>query len=195
MDVIGRKLSSGEIGCYKSHLRAIDRFLQSKASYGLVLEDDAVPQNDTVQRLRDLVEVLAKMPTWDAVNLSRPVKQIMTPVGDIFCDQGPGLCYAHYPPVTTTAILWSRGGAREFRLMHSNPVVPVDVAIQSWGASTDRVLALNCPLFVARDGKSTIGPKYRKSGGTGIKGLCARLKRIGGAKLSAMRNRSVRRRT
>lgn len=193
LKLLGRALYPGELGCYASHLRAIDLFLETDASFALVLEDDAVPAPDAAQRLNSLIGSLPDLHLWDLINLGKPVKSLMTPVGRELCNPDLGLCHAHYPPVTTTAILWSRGGARAFRLLHSDHILPVDVAIQSWGSKTDRTLALQDPIFCARDGESTIKSNQRKSGGPGVKGLLARLRRIGQNKLQAYKNRTLRR--
>lgn len=191
--LLGRTLYPGELGCYASHLRAIDLFLETDAPYGIVLEDDAVPGPDAEQRLNDLLPILSKLPMWDLINLGKPAKSLMTPVGTEFCDQTMGLCHAHYPPVTTTAILWNRAGARAFRLLHAEPVLPVDVAIQNWGTETDRILAFQNPIFTARDGESTIKSNKRKSGGSSPKGIISRIRRIGTNKLRARKNLKLRR--
>ena len=191
--ILGRDLYPGEVGCYLSHLKAIDRFLATDAQYGLVLEDDAASISDTADRLAALIEVLPRLPIWDVVNIGRSVKSEHTPVGSEYCSPDVGLCHAHYPPVTTTALLWSRGGARAFRLLHSQPVLPIDLAIQSWGAETDRILALMRPIFVVREGESTIKGSGRRSGGHGLYSILARLRRIGWNKWRARYNRIRRR--
>ena len=190
---LGRDLYPGEVGCYLSHLKAIDHFLATDAQYGLVLEDDAAPLSDTADRLAALVEALPQVPIWDVVNIGRSVKSEHTLVGNEYCSSDIGLCHAHYPPVTTTALLWSRGGARAFRLLHSQPVLPIDLAIQSWGAETDRILALIQPIFIAREGDSTIKGIGRRSGGRGLYSILARLRRITRNKWLARHNRIRRR--
>ncbi|MBI1493864.1 glycosyltransferase family 25 protein [Halocynthiibacter styelae] len=193
LKLLGRALYPGELGCYASHLRAIDLFLETDAPYGIVLEDDAVPGLDAEQRLKDLVQSLDKLPEWDLINLGKPAKSLMTPVDSAYCDASLGLCHAHYPPVTTTAILWSRAGAIAFRRLHSEPVLPVDVAMQNWGSQTDRILAFENPVFAARDGESTIKSNKRKSGGSGLKGIISRIRRIATNKLRARKNFKLRR--
>lgn len=72
-DEIGHRLMTGrrpilpEIGCYLSHLRAIDAFLASDASHALILEDDAHFEpsfRHTVQRAIGLARF------WDVLRLS-----------------------------------------------------------------------------------------------------------------------------
>lgn len=64
----GRKVRPGEIGCYASHIRALERFLESDADYGLILEDDARLSPD----LRSLLETILAdeaLQTWDFLKL------------------------------------------------------------------------------------------------------------------------------
>lgn len=190
---LGRDLYSGEVGCYLSHLKAIDKFLESDAEYGLVLEDDAVPASGALDGLTDVLHILSKIPIWDVVNLGQPPKSQRTVLGVEYSGTEVGLCHAHYPPITTTALLWSRGGARAFRLLHSKPIVPIDLALQSWGAETDRILAMMQPLFTAREGQSTIKSNDRRSGGPGPYSVFLRIRRIIRNKLRARHNRIRRR--
>ena len=53
----GKKTSSGEIGCYLSHNKAIECFIKSGKRYALILEDDAVFNSDFVKILNKLVSI------------------------------------------------------------------------------------------------------------------------------------------
>ena len=66
----GRALIGGEVGCYLSHIAAIDAFLASGAQFALVLEDDATIPLDArtiVSTLIDQIEISA--PDWDIIHL------------------------------------------------------------------------------------------------------------------------------
>ncbi|MEO0314101.1 MAG: hypothetical protein RI928_557 [Pseudomonadota bacterium] len=56
----------GEIGCYFSHLSALRTFLASEREYGIILEDDVLPQE---QLSAVLDELLAYSSDWDIVTL------------------------------------------------------------------------------------------------------------------------------
>ena len=56
----------GEIGCYFSHLKAIRVFLASGREFGIILEDDVLPQG---QLSAVLEELLAFSNEWDIVSL------------------------------------------------------------------------------------------------------------------------------
>lgn len=53
----GRETSSGEIGCYLSHYKAIDCFIKRGEEYALILEDDAAFNSDFVKILNKLVSI------------------------------------------------------------------------------------------------------------------------------------------
>lgn len=63
----GKTLNPAEVGCYLSHLRALDQFLQSDAEYGLLLEDDAAFPDDFLLLLERLIKVDS---LWDVVKMS-----------------------------------------------------------------------------------------------------------------------------
>ena len=56
----------GEIGCYFSHLIALRTFLASERAFGIILEDDVLPQE---QLSAVLDELLAYSSDWDIVTL------------------------------------------------------------------------------------------------------------------------------
>jgi len=55
----------GEIGCYLSHLKAIDTFLRTEAPWCLILEDDVELSSDCPK----LFETLDRSDDWDLVKL------------------------------------------------------------------------------------------------------------------------------
>ena len=52
---INRPLRRGEIGCYLSHIKAWESFLNSNNKYALILEDDAVFIEDFKEKLKNLL--------------------------------------------------------------------------------------------------------------------------------------------
>lgn len=57
----------GELGCYLSHVEAFKRLMASPFEFGLILEDDVVPQPALAQVVRTLVGMSER---WDMVKLS-----------------------------------------------------------------------------------------------------------------------------
>ena len=59
-------IRSGEIGCYFSHLKALTTFINSKYEFGLILEDDAMPEP---QLLNAIDTLISWSDDWDIVPL------------------------------------------------------------------------------------------------------------------------------
>lgn len=57
----------GELGCYLSHVQAFKRLMDSPFEFGLILEDDVVPQPALAQVVRTLTGLPER---WDMVKLS-----------------------------------------------------------------------------------------------------------------------------
>jgi len=92
--------------------RRRERFLDTSAQHGLIVEDDAAPPPDLrriVERTTDFLD--AADPAWRIVNLGNEKLKLSTPCLAI---EVGGATYilerAFYFPMTTVAILWSRRG-------------------------------------------------------------------------------------
>jgi glycosyl transferase family 25 len=59
-------IRSGEIGCYFSHLKAITAFIDSEYEFGVILEDDTIPEP---QLLKSLDTLISWSDDWDIVPL------------------------------------------------------------------------------------------------------------------------------
>jgi glycosyl transferase family 25 len=63
----GKKTIPGEVGCYLSHIKAMDIFLDSQESHALICEDDVKP----VEQFHDiLASALGFQEHWDILRLS-----------------------------------------------------------------------------------------------------------------------------
>lgn len=131
---MGRSLVGGEIGCYRSHLDAAARFLRSDARYVLILEDDALPLCNPVKLLEEALPALEKIdPNWLLINIGNNKLKIATPLAAYTVDGHTcELMAAHYFPMTTSAIIWSREGARLFVEGHRQIFAPVDNYFRYW---------------------------------------------------------------
>ncbi|MCB5412316.1 glycosyltransferase family 25 protein [Pseudogemmobacter faecipullorum] len=122
---LGRPLRGAEYGCYKSHLDCIDRFLATDSAYGIVLEDDAEIDPMFCKVVEETIAALeAKGEPWDIVHLGPNKMKIYTPTDHL--SGGHDLVRAHYFPMLTTALLWSREGARNVQQNHALVTMPVD---------------------------------------------------------------------
>ena len=63
---VGRDLSLAEIGCYLSHLKAMQAIIDSGAAYGVVIEDDAKIQPEFVEVV---MGIKAIPPVWKIIQI------------------------------------------------------------------------------------------------------------------------------
>lgn len=145
----GRKMSGAELGCYFSHVRAAEKFLDSESEFGLVLEDDIDVRSDAKVVLEQVIDILddSQLTSWHMVNLGRKVKRFYQPCQQLRQTSGNMLCKAHYFPDTTSAILWSRTGAQEFLKVAYPVFMPVDHFLRYWNCETDEGFGVTSPVF------------------------------------------------
>ncbi len=131
---MGRGLVGGEIGCYYSHLKAARTFLQSDARYALVLEDDARPLCDVKALLSTaLPDIEVIDPDWLLLNIGHKRLKLGTTLdGYQVGNRTFNLTAAHYFPMTTSAIVWSRKGAERFVADHATIFASVDNFFRYW---------------------------------------------------------------
>ncbi|WP_234854811.1 glycosyltransferase family 25 protein [Paracoccus everestensis] len=188
---LGRPMRGGEIGCYLSHLDCLDHFLRTGSELCLVLEDDVLLDAAFVAGLEGLLDWLGpRRENWDIVHLAPVRHKIFTPLGAL--GAGHGLTHAHYFPMTTTALLWTRTGAQAFVAQNRAIMAPIDMQMRHWLARRDRGLAVWPPLAATTGADSEIAshsqPK-RSSGGRHPLYPLIRQVRMAGDRLWAMRHK------
>lgn len=168
---MGRSMTGGEIGCYVSHQNAAAEFLRSGAAFGVVLEDDFTFADTGAETLLAALDWLSEQPLeWDVVNIGAEKRKIATPLHNI---GSHSIAWAHYFPMTTTGLIWSRTGATRF-IEHSQKLfAPVDNFLRHWQTRENRGLSIWPPITPAADFESEIGKSARKnkSGRTAFYGL------------------------
>lgn len=158
MAYMGRPLRGGEIGCYLSHLDCARRFLSSDALYALVLEDDMQLAVDAPSLLMQALDWLkAQGTSWDVINIGANRLKYTTPLATFpMSGESLTLLRAHYFPMTTTGIVWSREGAGRFVSEHQKIFAPVDHFLREWQCAEDRGLTVWPPLVTATGAESDI---------------------------------------
>lgn len=154
----GRELIGGEIGCYLSHLNCVQEFLESDESYCLVLEDDMSAPENLALILDQLIAALEYYGalSWDVINLGRATPNLRTGITSIDPHK---LFHAHYFPVTTTALLWSRHGAQAFWDTRDCIYAPVDHFLRNFCCLRGSGLCLDPPLITSTGAESLINAR------------------------------------
>jgi len=100
-------LSTGEVGCYASHLLVMSKILEQGLQGAIVLEDDAV-LDDSFARLVERASSAVPDP-WDCIHLSTRFKRPAFPIVDL----GSGRSLVRYmrQPINSTAYMISLAGA------------------------------------------------------------------------------------
>ena len=143
---LGRPLSGGEVGCYLSHVECAKRFLASDADVCLVLEDDIqLHLSLFLEVLRQAVQVLPQ--GWDVINFGNQKNKIYSNLQHFQLDgTSVHLVKAHYFPMTTTGLCWSRSGAEAF-IRDAFPVfASVDRFLRHWQTRRARGYCFMPPL-------------------------------------------------
>jgi len=187
---LDRELLGGEVGCSLSHVACLEQFLATDEPYALVLEDDSVLAKGFAARVADIVAALKQQPSldWHVVHLSSPGLKIATPLQRI---GQHALYHAHYFPMRTTTILWSRAGAQAFIDLQHGIFAPIDMFFRYWVTRTGKGLAINPALALDRLGPSDIervGDALTRQGGyRGVKYFLRKQRRLALGKVFAYR--------
>lgn len=165
---MGRNISGGEMGCYLSHLKAAQMFLDTGEKYAMVLEDDMGFPADLAQTTTEIVNWLEKSGQyWDLINIGTDGMKRHSPLhGFSSAEQTHMLTRAHYFPMTTGGLIWSRAGAQNFVSSQNLIFAPVDNYLRFWLTRTNTGLAVWPPLMKARGEQSDIDAVVSKSRGT-----------------------------
>ncbi|MCY6413594.1 glycosyltransferase family 25 protein [Acinetobacter sp. VNH17] len=157
IDIMGRSLIGSELGCYKSHLRCIEKFLKTDADYLIVLEDDIQIIVDQFKAILDeVLNWLSKHPEieWYAINLGAKKNKLSK---KIFHTKGHDLVKAYYYPIRFIGMIWSRQGAQAFFEYSVNEMyMPVDNLAQSWLSQNGKGLSIWPPLVKPNGADSDI---------------------------------------
>ncbi len=120
--VVDTAMSSGEIGCYASHMTVWKRVRDQRLDYAIVLEDDAEVRGG----FADAVEAAVRSapPNWDIIHLSTNFKRPSYPVARI--DDSLSLVRYARLPANTAAYVISRSGCAKL-LTPAPRMRPVDM--------------------------------------------------------------------
>jgi glycosyl transferase family 25 len=133
-----RQLSSAEIGCYMSHLKAWQAIVDRELPCALVIEDDLIIDDE----LNVFIQKLSRSTTdWDIVKFycrkSNPVITSRMPIG-----RNHDLCRFHKIPIGNLAQLVTLNGAKKLLAARQKFGRPADDDIQHWWEADLNVLGV-----------------------------------------------------
>ena len=107
---MGRSIQPGEVGCFLSHIKALQTFISSNSDFAVILEDDAIISSEFSNRIMDLCSFITKNKhsSLCSINLGPSDYKYTT---NIISLSGMNLMKAHRFPMLATGILWTREGA------------------------------------------------------------------------------------
>lgn len=192
---LGRAMVGGEMGCYFSHIECARQFLQSDAELGIVIEDDIHLTGDFVKTILQAVAWMEENghADWEIVNFGNQKLKISTPLKAFY--EGADvyqLHKAHYFPMTTTGIAWSRAGARAFLDASQTIYAPVDNYLRHWQTRRDKGYSFLPPLVSTTGSQSEIDTSaggMRRKNQRAFNYYYAKQKRLWVDKLIAAKNK------
>ena len=136
-------LMPGEIGCYLSHMAAVERIVAEEWPVALVLEDDLSLAPHFRDTLTDLVARAGQLP--DLVRLDSPFALAGGECIAQLPQSGTSLVRHRRPPACTVALLWTQAGARKFLAVARPLRRPVDVQLKHWWEGDLSILVVSPP--------------------------------------------------
>lgn len=149
----GKRILPGEIGCYLSHLKALETIARGDEPYAAIVEDDIRFNDDFSRDLQDL----GRLAGWDAVKLVNHRTRGFVPHARLNDTTRIGRCM-HGPCGSAAAYAVTKTGAARLLDELGLMILPYDVALErGWDGkgyavfSTDKAL-----VALARADESTI---------------------------------------
>lgn len=130
----GRPPLAGEYGCYKSHLSALQAFLDEDMPFGVIIEDDIVPNKQTAERID---AILNSFTNFDFIKLVNHRNQVFMQLLTTRMHDKIGRCVLG-PQGSAAAYLVSRAGAKRLIKQLGTMSLPYDVALErTWDSGTE----------------------------------------------------------
>jgi len=142
---MGRELLNAEVGCYLSHVKCVQEFLQTDADYLIVLEDDMKVVAGFKHKINSMLKFLSAHSDvkWNVINIGPKKRKLAK---QIYSIDSHDLSKAYYFPIRTIGLIWSRAGAEEFMSVHETVFAPIDNYLQYWLSSNGKGLSVWPPL-------------------------------------------------
>lgn len=121
-----RNLVPGEIGCYLSHIRALEKFLNSENEFALIIEDDAILSDNFKETIEIAISNYTKLAIkhqWDVLKLFNGKRRNIK-IEKLSNSHFIGACGTSIP-ITTIAAIWTRNAAQKFLSKVKKNEIPI----------------------------------------------------------------------
>ena len=149
---MGRSIQPGEVGCFLSHVKALQKFVEDSEDFAIILEDDAQVSADFL-KLAD--QVLARLKNTDfyAVNLGPSDYKYASVIDQLDAYQ---LYCTHRFPMLATGVLWSKKGAQAFLNQFKWVSLPYDNYLRVFLTGTNKSYSVKPSVVTPADFASDI---------------------------------------
>ncbi|NKB78706.1 glycosyltransferase family 25 protein [Ochrobactrum daejeonense] len=142
----GKIAMPAEIGCYFSHIRALEAIVQAAEPFAVIVEDDVL----FTSAFQPLVSQLAGLNGWDAVKLVNHRTAAFRPFRALNGRFSVGRCM-HGPLGSSAAYVVTREGAAKLLVAIRPMRVPYDVALERGWAGDYEIFTLDKPAVAFSD--------------------------------------------
>ncbi|WP_245419715.1 glycosyltransferase family 25 protein [Phyllobacterium salinisoli] len=148
----GKNVMPAEIGCYFSHLKALQEIAQGDEPHAVVVEDDVEFTAD----FTPFVEALSRVSGWDAVKLVNHRTPLFRRFRQVNAGYWIGRC-SHGPLGSSAAYAVTREGAKKLLEALRPMRLPYDVALERGWSGDYAIFTTDKPLVsLSRQALSTI---------------------------------------
>lgn len=137
----GKIAMPAEIGCYFSHIRALEVIVNSSAPYAVIVEDDVV----FTPQFKPFVQEAMKLRGWDVIKLVNHRVAVFRNFHKIDDQISIGRC-VHGPSGSSAAYIVSAAGAAKLLKAIKPMRLPYDVALERGWAGDYEIFTANRPI-------------------------------------------------
>jgi len=160
-----KPLLRGEVGCYLSHNKALQCFLDSGAKYALILEDDIALDAEIDEVITAAISLRTTtndpLLQWDLLKLAQRRRRVryikLAPLGARYLVE-----YGLSVPTVAAATVWTRAGAERWIQAFRDCARPIDCDLQHPWEYGLTILSIHPPLVTQPETMSTIGQRKGK---------------------------------
>ena len=151
----GRTMLPGEYGCYRSHLKVLEAFLETDKAACIIVEDDIILSADLIARAE---AAIAAVPGADVIKLFNHRIVGFRPVAASAVGDEIGRA-THGPQGSAACYVVTRLGALKLLKAIGTMRFPWDVELERGWASRARIYTTRQNVAVVKEGGSNIGTR------------------------------------